>query len=149
MSDFDEVMVLRRIGELVVQGELPPMAHGLLRLLGIAIEQEAALQQAQAEAVCLRRALDQAQAERDHLRPEAAKPSTPDFAAMSEQERKAWLDERGRRELWEWFHGKWYARLWERHAMNQLIIKVVAESEPAAILALCEAVAAKERGEDV
>jgi hypothetical protein len=83
-----------------------------------------------------------------HLRPEAAKPSTPDFAAMSEQERKAWLDERGRRELWEWVHGKWHARLWERHAMNQLIIKVVAESEPAAILALCEAVAAKERGED-
>jgi hypothetical protein len=82
-----------------------------------------------------------------HLRPEAAA-STPDFAGMSEQERKAWLDERGRRELWEWVHGKWHARLWERHAMNQLIIKVVAESEPAAILALCEAVAAKERGED-
>jgi hypothetical protein len=58
MSDFDEVMVLRRIGELVVQGELPPMAHGLLRLLGIAIEQEAALQQAQGERDHLRRALE-------------------------------------------------------------------------------------------
>lgn len=83
-----------------------------------------------------------------HLRPEAAKPSTPDFAAMSEQERKAWLRERGRLTVHDEIGGSAWARLLDHDKRGCPIATATAVDEPAALLALCEAVAVKERGED-
>jgi len=82
-----------------------------------------------------------------HLRPEAAA-STPDFAAMSEQERKAWLRERGRLTVHDEIGGSAWARLLDHDKRGCPIATATAVDEPAALLALCEAVAVKERGED-
>ncbi len=86
-------------------------------------------------------------------RQEAA-PSTPDFAAMDPddlsleevQALRDWLDERGRRCVWEFPDG-WLAELTRRGESSGERIGVVHEvqpSEPAALLALCQAVAAEE-----
>jgi hypothetical protein len=82
-----------------------------------------------------------------HLRPEAAA-STPDFEAMSADERKAWLDERGRRGVWQQCGGAWHAALNERNQLGRIAEVIGNADEDAALLALCERVAAKERGED-
>lgn len=83
-----------------------------------------------------------------HLRPEAAKPPTPDFAGMSADERRAWLDERGRRSVRQAPDGLWSAAL-DEHKQTCTIAEVHDNAdEPAALLALCERVAAKERGND-
>jgi len=68
---------------------------------------------------------------------------TPDFASMSADELRAWLDERGLRSVWRLPDGLWCA------ALNALTYTTIAEvrglsDEPAALLALCQKVAAKE-----
>ncbi len=82
-----------------------------------------------------------------HLRPEAAA-STPDFEAMSADERKAWLRERGRLAVLDEIGGSAWARLLDHDKRGCPIATATAVDEPAALLALCEAVAVKERGED-
>lgn len=78
----------------------------------------------------------------------AANPQSPDFAGMSEQERKAWLRERGRLEVLDETDGSTWARLLKHNERGCPIANATAADEPAALLALCERVAAKECGED-
>jgi hypothetical protein len=71
------------------------------------------------------------------------KPPAPDFSAMSPDELRAWLDERGRRSVWRPHNALWCA------ALNALTGTTIAEvrglsDEPAALRALCRKVAAKE-----
>ena len=58
MSDFDEAMVLRRIGELIADGDLPPFAHGMLRFLAMAIEHDAEIERLRNELAHRDRALE-------------------------------------------------------------------------------------------
>lgn len=74
---------------------------------------------------------------------EAAPEPAPDFAAMSPDELRAWLDERGRRSVWRPHNALLCA------ALNALTGTTIAEvrgwsDEPAALRALCRKVAAKE-----
>lgn len=78
---------------------------------------------------------------------EAAKP-TSDFAGMTHEERKAWLRERGRLAVLDEIDGSTTARLRWHNEWSSLIAEANTADEPDALLALCEAVAVKERGND-
>ena len=67
----------------------------------------------------------------------------PDFTAMDADEMRAWLDERGRRCLWEMSDG-WQAELNSRIPGKRIAVVYEQPTEPAALLALCENVAAQE-----
>lgn len=71
---------------------------------------------------------------------------TPDFAAMGADERRAWLRERGRLCVLDAIGGQIEARLLVARSFGGLIAEVAAADETAAILALCERVAALEAG---
>lgn len=75
----------------------------------------------------------------------AAEAPAPDFAAMSPDELRAWLDERGRRWTWNSRSCEWAARLDGNDFNSTIIARTVDHpSEPAALLALCQKVAAEE-----
>lgn len=77
--------------------------------------------------------------------PEPAPEPAPDFAAMSPDELRAWLDERGRRWTWNSRSCEWAARLDGNDFNSTIIARTVDHpTEPAALLALCQKVAAKE-----
>lgn len=82
-------------------------------------------------------------------------PSTPDFAAMDPddlsleevQALRDWLDERGRRKVAGLVNegGAWWiCALWARDTSGLKIVCAEGPSEPAALLALCQKVAAEE-----
>ena len=74
---------------------------------------------------------------------EASAP-TPDFDAMTPDELRAWLDKRGRREGYENRSGRWHVAARERTSGNMIAYVADQPTEPAALLALCQKVAAKE-----
>jgi|GEM_PF-6225699 len=84
-------------------------------------------------------------------RQEAA-PSAPDFAAMDPddlsleevQALRDWLDERGRRDGYETLSGGWYVTLRKRTDACMIACADDQPTEPAALLSLCQRVAAEE-----
>lgn len=75
--------------------------------------------------------------------------AAPDFAAMTPDERRAWLDERGYRNTFRNGEG-WHAALYRDPDYTDCIaetlgrVMCICSVEPTAILALCENVAAIE-----
>lgn len=78
--------------------------------------------------------------------------ATPDFASMSAdnlsleevQALRDWLDERGRRDGYETLSGGWYVTLRKRTDARMIACADDQRTEPAALLALCQDVAAEE-----
>lgn len=70
--------------------------------------------------------------------------ATPDFDAMTPNALRDWLDERGRREGYENRSGRWYVLVRERNSAKKIADVGDQPSEPAALLALCQKIAAEE-----
>lgn len=83
-------------------------------------------------------------AARDLIAAVEVAPCAPDFDAMDDDEVRAWLDERGRRDLVEGLDG-WTAILWERGNLGRRIADIRAIDEPAALRGLARKVWEREQ----